>query len=483
MNEQYDVAIIGAGIGGLVCGCYLAKAGLKVVIVEQHNKPGGYCTSFERQGYRFDVGVHYLGGVRSGSLKKIFEELNLNEHLKFFQFDPTDKIIMPDNILYIRAQINDTIRGFQKEFPQEKANIKKFFDLILNKDFLSVYSKIRRLSFVCVLDSYFRSQKLKSTLEVLMGNVGAPAEKISAISAALLFREFLSDPGWYPEGGVQAFPETLVGILKYFKGQIFFNKKVEKIIIEDYEARGIILEDGFKIRAKIVVSNADLTQTFKKLVDIKSKERISVDALEISPSIFSVFIGLKEGAINRIKEPATIWLTSTYNIRECYSNVNKSSDFSDPVKILICTFPFLHENNSSNKPTMELFIPAPFKTEDFWEKNRQNLMDKLIERAEKIFPNLVDYTNIKFNATPYTHYRYTLNRDGAAYGWISVPELVNRPLFLGKSSIKNLFISGHWCNGGLSQGSISQVSVSGRTTARYIFENLGMQWAYKHSVL
>ena len=50
--NKYDVIIIGAGIGGLTCGCYLAKAGLKVLIIEQHNKPGGYCTSFERKGYR-----------------------------------------------------------------------------------------------------------------------------------------------------------------------------------------------------------------------------------------------------------------------------------------------------------------------------------------------------------------------------------------------------------------------------------------------
>ena len=50
-KNMYDVIVIGAGISGLVCGCYLAKAGLRVLIVEQHNKPGGYCTSFKRKGF------------------------------------------------------------------------------------------------------------------------------------------------------------------------------------------------------------------------------------------------------------------------------------------------------------------------------------------------------------------------------------------------------------------------------------------------
>ncbi len=83
-EDKYDVVIIGAGIGGLVCGCYLAKAGLKVLIVEQHYKPGGYCTSFERGGYTFDVGVHYLGSCRErdGVIYNILQDLSLLNKIK-----------------------------------------------------------------------------------------------------------------------------------------------------------------------------------------------------------------------------------------------------------------------------------------------------------------------------------------------------------------------------------------------------------------
>ncbi len=63
-NYDYDAIIIGAGIGGLVCGCYLAKAGMKVLIVEKNAQPGGYCTSFTRGGFTFDSCVHSLGSLR-----------------------------------------------------------------------------------------------------------------------------------------------------------------------------------------------------------------------------------------------------------------------------------------------------------------------------------------------------------------------------------------------------------------------------------
>lgn len=59
-NDMCDVVIISAGIGGFVCGCYLAKAGMKVLICEQHYKPGGYCTSFKRGRFTFDAAIKIL---------------------------------------------------------------------------------------------------------------------------------------------------------------------------------------------------------------------------------------------------------------------------------------------------------------------------------------------------------------------------------------------------------------------------------------
>ncbi|MBU2034919.1 MAG: FAD-dependent oxidoreductase, partial [Candidatus Omnitrophica bacterium] len=75
---DYDVIIIGAGISGLVCGCYLAKAGLKTLVVEKNVNVGGYCTSFTRKGFRFDACVHFLSTLRKeGKFHKILNNIGL----------------------------------------------------------------------------------------------------------------------------------------------------------------------------------------------------------------------------------------------------------------------------------------------------------------------------------------------------------------------------------------------------------------------
>ena len=201
MSDKYDVVIIGAGIGGLVCGCYLAKAGLRVLIVEKNDKPGGYCTSFERDGYRFDIGVHYLGGIKRGVLGKILDELGVKDKIKFHQFDPTDKIIMPDNITYIRANPYDTIKEFKKSFPKERERIERFFKFMMQENFLEIYKKTRGLTFKQVLDDFFREDyRIKGTIGSLVGNIGASPSIAAAFPCIALFKQYVLDPGYYPFG-------------------------------------------------------------------------------------------------------------------------------------------------------------------------------------------------------------------------------------------------------------------------------------------
>ena len=91
IKSPYDVIVIGAGIGGLVCGCFLAKAGLKVLIAEQHHQPGGYCTSFRRRGFVFDAAAHSFGSCReNGNMRMILEALDLWKRIRVTRTVPSD---------------------------------------------------------------------------------------------------------------------------------------------------------------------------------------------------------------------------------------------------------------------------------------------------------------------------------------------------------------------------------------------------------
>src|SRR4030042_6591561 len=158
---DYDAVIIGAGISGLVCGCYLAKAGMKTLIVEKNAKPGGYCTSFTRGGFTFDACVHSLGSLREGgNIRIILKELGLEERLEVKRYDPSDIIIAPDFKIHFWNDLDKTIQEFQNKFPKESTKIKKFFEYINMCEGL-LLSSLRSISFQTLMDRYFKDDKLK----------------------------------------------------------------------------------------------------------------------------------------------------------------------------------------------------------------------------------------------------------------------------------------------------------------------------------
>src|SRR3989304_2366012 len=106
LAPSYDVIVIGAGIGGLVCGTFLAKASKKVLIIEQHHTPGGYCTSFKRKGFIFDSAVHHIGGCgRWSIIGRCLKELNIS--MEFYRLDPMDSLVFPSMSLDIPAEIDE----------------------------------------------------------------------------------------------------------------------------------------------------------------------------------------------------------------------------------------------------------------------------------------------------------------------------------------------------------------------------------------
>src|SRR3989338_5659995 len=100
-NRNYNVIIIGAGIGGLVCGCHLAKAGKKVLIVERTLTPGGYCKSFKKEGLPFDTCVHSLESLRpEGYLGQLFQDLKIPRQ-DILRNNPCNTVITPQHKIFI----------------------------------------------------------------------------------------------------------------------------------------------------------------------------------------------------------------------------------------------------------------------------------------------------------------------------------------------------------------------------------------------
>jgi prolycopene isomerase len=461
---MYDAIIIGAGMSGLVCGCYLAKAGMKVLIAEQHYKPGGYCTSFKRQGFTFDAAAHSIGGYKYGNLGKIFADLNIDKKVNINRYDPTNIIITPDYKVSFWTDLDKTIKDLQTTFPDEGNNIKNFFDFLLSSD-SAFSSSMKSWTFQKLLDKYFDHNKLKAILAFpLISNGGLPPSLMSAFIGIKIFKEFLLGGGYYPEGGMQVLSNALAEIFKDHGGELMLSCPVKKIRAKDNKVTGVVLEKNSFIPSKYVVSNCDARQTFLKLL---GKNKLNKDFLDriknMIPSLsaFILYLGIDEYP-NKLPEIGTnMWFLSNYDLDKGYVST-REGNFNNIEGYLLYIYP--------DKKRILAFRNAPFKNKRYWINNKEKLLDSFIKRIETdAIPNLSKYIKYKDAATPYTLHRYTLNYKGAAFGWACTPSQLADPDFRKPSFIQGLYLTGHWTTIGLG---IPGVVYVGSETAKIISRKL-----------
>lgn len=459
---DYDAIIIGAGVSGIVCGCYLAKGGMKTLIVEKNIKPGGYCTSFNRGDFHFDACVHSLGSLREGgNIRIILKELELEERLKIKRYDPSDIIIAPDFKIHFWNNLDKTIQEFQNNFPKEAKKIKRFFYYINNCKGIS-FLPLKNVTFQAVLDKYFKNDKLKGILSFpLLGNAGLPAKKISAITGILIYKEFMFDGGYYPNDSIQALPDILIERFKEYGGDIYFSSLVRGIKIKNKKVEGVEIENKGLFSAKYVISNADAMQTFLSLVGEEFINKDMIDklrSLEPSLSMFILYLGVRNLIKNQndLFTNTNIWFLPHYDIDKLYYLAIETD-----LDKLDC---FLIRLLSDNKSIIMLVF-APFKDENYWKNNKRKLIDIFIKKIENIIPDFSSHIVFKDAATPNTLHKWTLNYKGAAYGWAGMPSQLAVTGLTQKTSIENLYLTGHWTT--LAQG-VGGVAYLGRDTAKKI---------------
>lgn len=457
---MYDAVIIGSGIAGLVCGCYLAKAGMKVLVAEQHHKPGGYCTSFRRKTYTFDAAAHSFGGYTHGPLGTVFRELGIDKGMNILRFDPSDTVITPDFQVSFCSNLNKTVKGFQDIFPSEKERIADFFEFLFNPD-PHTFSRMRKLTFQNTLDSFFRDKQLKAVLSFpLLGNSGLPPSMLSAFIGAKIFKEFLLDGGYYPERGMQEIPDTLGKKYQEFGGELRLSCRVKKIRAQDNKVSGVYLDKYGFCPSRFVISNCDSRETFFKLLgrQLLPKSFIEiVRAMKPSLSVFVLYIGLK--SVPDFLPPSGInaWYMPTYDIEKAYRDARTGIFFSNNGYLI---------HVSPDKKTLLAFITAPFKNKKYWAENKQKTRELFTSKIHSdVIPELSQHVAYCEAATPHTLFRYTSNYRGASYGWASTPSQLALPDFRKPSFLKNLYCTGHWTTLGLGLPGVAYI---GYDTARNI---------------
>lgn len=464
--QKYDVIIIGAGIGGLTCGCYLAKFGLKVLLLEQHFKVGGCCSSFIRNGFTFDVGPHYLSSLReTGILFEILKDLNVIDKLEILRNQVTDKIIMPDRELCIWKHYDKTIAEFIEHFPTESNNIRNFFKMILNSSVFHLILKLKYLTFQEFLDSCFSDYKLKMTLSVFLGNLGISPKSVSALVSVIVFREFVLDGGYYPKGGMDILPNLLLKRIVDSGGCVKLNTKVNKILFNRNRIVGVKTSEGYEFLSEFVVSNIDAKHTFCNLIDFPTCEQKKIYKLSSSCSAVSVYLGVNEQMVIPSRYKYMNWNFYTYDINSCYARNNLS--FSGDFPYLFFSIPTLIDSTLApgGKNVIRILIGAEWYTKKFWKENKKEFYENILTKVDNLFPGIRSFIEVSEISTPITFFNFTLNNRGSIFGWEALPSQIGRHIFPSRTSIKNLYLVGHWTTNGFGQSGISVVASSGKNVA------------------
>lgn len=474
-----DVVVIGAGIGGLTCANYLAKAGAKVVLVERHYVPGGYCSGFRRGPYTFDVAAHSLGSCRpEGQIGRLIADHQLDELVTLRRYSPTDVVVTKSHDVLFFSDLADTVRELQREFPREARSIARFVEYMTSTDPLQLYVELSGKTFANILDRYFEDWELKSTFATLLGNIGLPSSRASALTAVFLYREFIFDGGYYPQGGMQRFADALLERFKRYGGTTLLLSPAENISlspsgrVQSVRIR-YLGRSPVDIETRAVVANCDPYQLYDKLLaraSIRTPLREQLDRWEPTVSAFMLHLGVN-GDLNRIaKYRCSVWSYRQGHIDEYFERVIRGTIDFGPEAFVFFNVPSFHDPTVAppHGHVVHVIIAAPYFERSVWEQQKALLARDVLRRLEPYLPGVSERIDVQHIAIPPTLMKYTANYQGAIYGWASIPEQVGSKKFPERTGIDGLYLVGHWTGLPSGNSGIPTVVTSGRSVARMV---------------
>ncbi|MGR9074429.1 MAG: phytoene desaturase family protein, partial [Gammaproteobacteria bacterium] len=317
--QKYDAIIVGSGIGGLTSAGLLAKAGQSVLLLERHDRPGGYAHGFRRKRYLFDSGVHLTsgcgpGGYRGGQIiHKVFQALGILDRVEFIRIDPISRAFFPGLQISLPVSINNFIKTLSDHFPDEENGLRRLIllcvqlseelaiadeimagdDLARARERLPVLFEYRRKTLSEVCDKFIVNPKLRGVFATLWPYLGLPPSKVSFLYWSTMFIGYLVDGAYYCAGGFQKFADAMAeGILRH-GGKLQFRAEVSGIEITDGKVWGVRLVGGRRVEAPVVIANSDMRHTVGRLVGehyFPERYLKRMAKMSHSLSIFAVYI-------------------------------------------------------------------------------------------------------------------------------------------------------------------------------------------------
>jgi all-trans-retinol 13,14-reductase len=485
ITEDYDAVVIGSGIGGLTSAAMLAKhGGRKVLVLERHYTPGGYTHVFHRPGYDWDVGVHYVGGMRPGStLRRILDDIS-DGRIEWADMGPVYDRVIVDGDAYDLPKGRRNLRAaLVSWFPDEEAAIDGYFEAVaaavsaslpfhavktLPGPIAAAAGPLMRRNFLRwsdrttreVLEALTSDQRLIAVLTAQFGDYGLPPADSSFAMHALVASHYFGG-GYYPVGGSAVFAETIIPVIERAGGTVLINADVARIVVEDGRAVGVeMAADGRVIRAPVVISDAGVANTFARLLPADAAEAAGLldDLTRVTPSIghLCLYLGFEESAEDLDLPAHNLWIYPRDD--HDLSFHESKADPEAALPMVYVSFPAAKDpdfaRRNPGRATVDVIAAAPFEWFEQWAGSRwkhrdpeydafkERLAERMLEALYDQLPQLRGKVAFHEISTPLTTQHFAGYERGELYGIDHTPQRFRQGFLKPSTPIPGLYLTG-----------------------------------------
>lgn len=461
METQWDVIVIGSGLGGLTAAACLSALGRRTLVLEQHYVAGGNAHVFRRQKkFEFDVGVHYIGDCGpNGRIPALFSALGAGGRVEFVELDEDgwDTLRFPGLEFRVPKGWDNYRDRLVATFPDDETAIYRYIEILrgVSEESGRVRLPVAPADFPRLVqeapnflrwgmrplaelfDECHLGRKVRGVLAGESGDCASPPSIMPVMLQAGLMAGYLAG-AYYPRGGGQVIPATLVEVIEANGGQLLTRESVDRILVEDGKAAGVRLTTGEELRAPVVISNADLKRT---MLDMVGREHLSaetvarIEGFRMAPPLFVVYLGL-DIDLRETMPRTNYWIFSSFDPEAPYEGIHEGR-LSDDLSVFISVGSVKDPESEHIAPkgysSVELMtiVPAdhrlwaveegPVAGEKYhrnpdYRSFKETIAERVIDIASDVIPNLREHIVWRETATPITHERYTHSTGGTSYG-------------------------------------------------------------------
>lgn len=461
--------VIGAGLAGLSAGCYTQINGYNSRIFEHHIAAGGVAAAWKRKDYLIDGGIHFLTGFGPGSaLHRFFLETGVTTGISILKMQEYGRYIdeLSGRSIEVTGDIDRLAADLKSLAPDDSLFIDRFIKDVRafrNQD-MSGFGLDKPPEMSTPLDSIKLMWSMRSIFKYFSGRYAQPVDEYVRNIREPVLGDFLrniflpSAPVWFIlmlialladgqmgvlAGGCKDFVGPLEERYRELGGEVNYRSTVREIIVERDRAAGVRLEDGTVHKADYVISASDGYSTIFEMlggryIDEKIQRRyrewqLFQPVVMVSYGVAREFSGEPSASIIMLERPFTIG--------------NRTVDM-----LTLRIFNYSDRFAPQGKTVVQVMFDADW---DYWyglqdenkaayKKEKARVAAEVLERLQKHYPGIASQVEVTDVATPYTTWRYTLNRRGSYEGWLMKADTMTEQIGRTLPGLSGFFMAGQW---------------------------------------